>query len=308
MSPIRKVAVIGAGGTIGTSITSALVAAPDDFDVTIITRPESSATFSFPADKVPVIRTDYTIPALTAALHGQDAVVSAVGVAGIPKQKDMMDAAEAAGVGLFVLSDFGYGPEHRHLPDFDAIGKPRQDVLSYAKDKAARSNGQFSWSAIAIGNPIDWALKKFPTLGFDVVNRKATIYDSGTERFTGTTLAGIAQAVVGVLKCHDEVANRHLHVRSVETCQNDLLAAFEEVTGHKWPVTHDTTDNLLQRGREKRARGESGWVLDLIVAQLLEEGTDRRSIVVAQDKADNDILGMPHEDVPGMVKRIMMSV
>lgn len=66
-----------------------------------------------------------------------------------------MDAAEAATVRLFVLSDFGYGPNHQHLPEFEAIGKPRQDVLTYAKDKAG-ANPQFTWSAIAIGNPIDW--------------------------------------------------------------------------------------------------------------------------------------------------------
>lgn len=104
-------------------------------------------------------RTDYTVPALTAALRGHDAVVSAVGVAVITKQKDMMDAAEAAGVRLFVLSDFGYGPDHQHLPEFEAIGKPRLDVLAYAKEKAVL-NTQFTWSAIAIGNPIDWV--RFP--------------------------------------------------------------------------------------------------------------------------------------------------
>jgi hypothetical protein len=102
-----------------------------------------------------VIRTDYTVPALTAALRGHDAVVSAVGVTAITKQRDMMDAAEAAGVRLFVLSDFGYGPDHRHFPEFEAIGKPRLDVLAYARQKAVM-NRQFTWSAIAIGIPIDW--------------------------------------------------------------------------------------------------------------------------------------------------------
>ena len=148
------------------------------------------------------------------------------------------------------------------------------------------------------------ALKKFPTLGFDVANRTATIYDSGTERFTGTTMNGIARAVVGVLRHPQTTANRHLLVRSVETCQNELLAAFEEVTGQKWPVVHETTEDLFVRGREKLDKGDRGWVLDLIVAQLLEEGKGR-SIVVAADKADNGLLGMPEENVLDMVRGIM---
>ncbi|EXJ92009.1 hypothetical protein A1O3_00559 [Capronia epimyces CBS 606.96] len=299
MAAVHKVAIFGAGGTIGKSITSALVT-DKSFDVTIISRADSTSTFP---NGIPVTRTDYTVPALTAALRGQDAVVSAVGVAGISKQKDMMDAAEAAGVRLFILSDFGYGPAHQHLPEFDTIGKPRQEVLSYASERA-KSNPQFTWSAVAIGNPIDWALNAFPTLGFDFVNRKAIIYDSGTERFTGTTMNGIANAVVGALKHPQEVANRHLHVRSVETCQNELLAAVEEVTGEKWPVAHETTKDLLEKGRAKLAKGERGWVLDLIVAQLLEEGSGR-SIVVTQDKADNGLLEMPKEDVLGMVRGIL---
>ncbi|KAH0562431.1 hypothetical protein GP486_002870 [Trichoglossum hirsutum] len=150
MSPIQKVAVFGASGTIGTHITSGLIRA--NFKITAITRLDSTSTFP---DSIPVVRTDYTVPALTAALRGHDAVVSAVGVAGITKQRDMMDAAEAAGIARFVLSDFGYGPNHRRLPEFEAIGKPRLEVLEYAKEKAT-ANPAFTWSAIAIGNPIDW--------------------------------------------------------------------------------------------------------------------------------------------------------
>ncbi|KAH0562432.1 hypothetical protein GP486_002871 [Trichoglossum hirsutum] len=143
-------------------------------------------------------------------------------------------------------------------------------------------------------------------MGFDVANRKAIIYDSGTERFTGTTMVGIANAVIGVLKNADRTANKHLLVRSVETCQNELLTAFEEASGEKWPVTHETTKDLLARGREKYSIGDRGWILDLIVAQLLEEG-EGRSIVATHESADNALLEMPEETLLGMVKGILAS-
>lgn len=218
----------------------------------------------------------------------------------------MIDAAEKAGVGRFIVSDFGYGPHHQHLPEFEAIGIPRKQVLQHAQEKADGNPTKFSWSAIAIGNPIDWALKKFPTLGFDTANRKAIIYDSGTERFTGTTMAGIGAAVVGVLKHEEETRNKYLLVRSVETCQNELLDAFQAATGDKWDVQHDTVTELLARGRQKLSVGDRGWVLDLIVGQLLEEGKQRS--VIADDKtAANKMLEIPDENVTDMVKAVVAS-
>lgn len=119
-------------------------------------------------------------------------------------------------------------------------------------------------------------------------------------------MAGIANAVVGVLNHPAETANRHLLVRSVETCQNELLAAFEQVTGEKWLVAHDKAGDLLVRGREKLANGDRGWVLDLIVAQLLEEG-EGRSIIASDETADNRLLEMPEENLVDIVKGIIAS-
>lgn len=166
MASIRNVAIIGvrptasktllqligsqAGGTIGGHITKALLTS--GFTVTIITRPNSDARFP---DNVNIIRTDYNVPALKEALRGQDAAVSAVGIAGIPTQVEMIDAAEAVGIRRFIISDFGYGPHHRYLPEFEAVGKPRMAVLAHAEKKAS-ANPAFTWSAVAIGIPIDW--------------------------------------------------------------------------------------------------------------------------------------------------------
>jgi len=129
--------------------------------VTIITRPDSTSPHP---EELNVVRTDYTVETLAEVLRGHDAVISAVGVAGITKQQDMIDAAVAAGVARFVLSEFGYQPNHDHLPEFEAVGKPRWAIVEYAREKAAANPG-FTWSGVAIGNPIDWVcLFPFPAL------------------------------------------------------------------------------------------------------------------------------------------------
>lgn len=77
----------------------------------------------------------------------------------------MIDAAAAAGVGRFVLDDFGYPPEFQRLPELVANGESRRKVLEYAKRIAEREEG-FTWSAVAIGVPIDWVRMSFSSQGF----------------------------------------------------------------------------------------------------------------------------------------------
>lgn len=141
-------------------------------------------------------------------------------------------------------------------------------------------------------------------MGFDIARRSAIIYDKGSEPFTGVTLAGIGQAVVVVLQNPGDTANRHLCVRSLQTCQNDLLAAFEAATGEAWNVERSTSAELLARGRAKRENGEGGWVLDLVVGQLYEEGAGN-SVVVEKEESDDDLLGVVEENLMDVVNAIL---
>jgi hypothetical protein len=144
-------------------------------------------------------------------------------------------------------------------------------------------------------------------MGFDIAHRSAIIYDQGSEPFTGVTLAGIGQSVVGILQNPDKTANRHLCVQSVQTCQNDILAAFETATGEAWNVERSTSAELLARGRAKKENGEGGWVLDLVVAQLYEEGA-ANSVVVEKEESDNELLGVKEEKLMEVIKEILADV
>ncbi|KAL7620316.1 hypothetical protein AAE478_009310 [Parahypoxylon ruwenzoriense] len=301
MAAIKKVAIFGASGNFGTPITAALIKA--GFDVTVITRTESSSTFP---DGIPVIRTEYTVENLTEALAGQDAVICAVGPAGISTQVAMIDAAKAAGVKRFIVDDFGWGPNSRSLPEFRKIGAQRQVAWGHAK-KIAEENPGFTYTGVTIGNPIDWAIKRFSTMGFDVKQQSAIIYDDGTEEFTGTTLEGIGQAVVGVLKHPDETANRFVKARSIQTCQNQLLDAFQRVTGQAWEVQHTSTKDLLKSGRNKHQSGIGGWVLDLVVYQLYDPG-EGRCIVASRDDSDAELLGLAEETPDDIARKVFSSI
>ena len=66
-------------------------------------------------------------------------------------------------------------------------------------------------------------------MGFDVTQRSAIIYESGSEPFTSTTLAGIGQAVAGVMQNPSETATRFVKVLSIQSCQNELLQALSKM-------------------------------------------------------------------------------
>ncbi|KAF5020613.1 hypothetical protein F66182_7362 [Fusarium sp. NRRL 66182] len=295
----KKVAVFGASGNFGTPITAALTKA--SFDVTIITRSESTSTFP---EGLPVTRTAYTLEALTNVLAGQDAVVCVVGPAGINLQATMVDAAEAAGVKRFIIDDFGWGPGFTSFPEFEPIRAQRTVGVDRARERS-EANPSFTWTAIASGNPIDWALKRFPTMGFDIAKRSAVIYDDGTESFSGTTLQGIGQSVVGVFHHPNETANRFVSVMSIKVCQNELLAAFQEGTGSQWAIQRSTARDLVDGARRKNEKGERGWILDLAVAQLYKEDGVCCLVAPSREESDSDLLGVPEETAQSLVASIL---
>lgn len=152
------------------------------------------------------------------------------------------------------------------------------------------------------------ALKKFPLMGFNPTTSHAIIYDSGSEYFTGTTLEGIGQAVLGIMQNPSETANRFVKVRSIYTNQNELLAAFEAVSGKKWSVEKSTTTALKKSGREKFRSGTSGWVLELVVAQLFDSGEGRGVVARTRGESDSELLGVREETAEEVVRKICQTM
>ncbi|PNS21184.1 hypothetical protein CAC42_3522 [Sphaceloma murrayae] len=305
---ITQVAIFGASGNFGRPTTQALLAA--SFNVTIFTRPDSTTPHP---PSIPQIRTPYTVDELTPLLAPFDAVILLLGPAALPSISAITTAAHAAAVSRLIINDFGWGPHPRTLPSFSTIHAARKQNWDLAASLAAdttsssSSSPSFSWTGISTGNPIDWALARFPLMGFDVVNRSALLYDSATQEFTGTTLEGIANAVVGVLRRPDETKNRFVSVLSLRTSQGAVFRAFEEkVPG--WTVRRDQAKRLREEGEGKCERGEKGWVLDLAVAQLFEEGEGRCCVAEDWEVSDSELVGVRKETVGEVVDKVLKEV
>ncbi|KAK5939588.1 hypothetical protein PMZ80_007967 [Knufia obscura] len=280
-----------ASGTIGTHILHALLEDPaDNFEVTILTRPESTSTFpSHPSVTIArVAHDDYD--GLTRTFSSHDAIIHAGAIPSIPTQPLLIKAAVAAGIKRFILNEFANSPiTQTGLPETARFRQPRLDVLAVAKDAAA-NNPTFSWTGLAVGNILDLSLLRYPQFGIDVRKHSVKYTDDGTERVSAVILPDIGLAVRGILRAPEGTRNRYCHVRSVETDQVGIVRALEGRQGVRYA-------------------GERSGFHDLVVVQLFGrvEGSGG-SVIVGREESDNLLLGVREKEVGEVVEGVLRSL
>jgi hypothetical protein len=141
-------------------------------------------------------------------------------------------------------------------------------------------------------------------MGFSVREHEARIFDTGNKRFTGTCMHHIGRSVAGILENPDQTANRHIKIRSIETCQNEILAAFESETKTNWTVNHVNSKDVYAEGQRKLQNGERSWILDVLTMQIFGEW-DGQSIGVTKEDSDNALLGIDEEDIATVIRRVL---
>lgn len=138
--------------------------------------------------------------------------------------------------------------------------------------------------------------------GLGVVNIKdktATVLDSGNEKWQASTLAQVGRAVAGILKHPDETANKYLATASFNLSQNELLAVVEELTGSKFPVTHQKSADLQKAGEETLERGDYSAFGALLQVHNAADGAGN---ALEEQESANQLIRLPYEDVKAEVE------
>jgi uncharacterized protein YbjT (DUF2867 family) len=135
----------------GTPVIKALL--QSGFDVTAITRQQSTATF--PAEVIVKRADTSSVDALTEVLKGQDAVVSAVGTAAAGTQMTIIESAIAARVKRFIPSEFGYNTREAHGTTIGSLLKAKIETVDYLIE-LAQKHDWFTWTGISTGTLFDW--------------------------------------------------------------------------------------------------------------------------------------------------------
>ena len=224
----------------------------EKFNVTVFKRPTSTASFP---NSVTVKEVDLSsVDAVTAALKGQDAVVSTVGIEGLSGQEILIKAAAAADVKRFLPSDYGCDLSNAKtaaLPVF----KHKIDAHNALREAAA-TKPDFTYSLVCSGAFLDWGLEHNFLLNWQ--ESKPKLYDGGKNAFSTTTLDSIGQAVVGVLTHPEETKNRFIHVKDADISQTRLLELAKKADpGRTWeePELPDTAE-LEESSWESLKKGD----------------------------------------------------
>jgi saccharopine dehydrogenase-like NADP-dependent oxidoreductase len=158
MTSIKTVAIIGAGGNIGSAILPRLL--QTNLDVTVISRPDSKSTFP---SSVKLIRVPYDVENLTAAFKGQDAVVCCLTISALGAGKTFVDAALAAGVKWFLPSEYGHDPTDQRIVDLLPVLKIKTSIVKYLREKEGEG---LSWTGVITGLFFDWVRLLLPPTSF----------------------------------------------------------------------------------------------------------------------------------------------
>ena len=267
--------------------------------MTALTRSDSATKDTF-SENVQSITVDYSNPSsLTHALKGQDAVISALNHAFLNHQRSLLDAAVSAGVQRFIPSEYGsdtFNPKAEKLPLFNH----KKNEQRYIEDLAAQ--GKITYTVVINGPFLDFGLNH-GFLGPDLRKRQMTYLDGGVSKFSTTTLATMAKAVVGVLKKPEETANRAVYVQDAALTLKDLFRLSKGALGDEgWKeIDGGTTEQKENLSYEKLAKGQKdmGVFVGFLLSAIFREGYGGHF-----QQLDNQLLGIEEMKETGIVDLI----
>jgi hypothetical protein len=138
--------------------------------------------------------------------------------------------------------------------------------------------------------------------GHDVTKHKTIIWGSGDEKFSTTTRATIAKAVLANPK---ETANQFLYVSSFEITMNEFVASLKKATGvNGWDIEHIKGDEQIEQSKDLLAQGKM-WpgMGKLALAATVTGGLGND--FATDEKLANEMLGLPRENLDEVVTRVL---
>ncbi|KXH40736.1 hypothetical protein CNYM01_05611 [Colletotrichum nymphaeae SA-01] len=273
----RHVAIVGAGGEIGSYITRELLRTKKH-QVTALTRTESTSTFP---DEVLVERVDYEdrFP-LVDALCGKDVLIITLAGNAPPEQEaKLIEAAAEAHVAWVIPNEWGLDSDDRSLAEDSILGEMKQKTGRYIE-----SLGKSFWISLVCGFWYEFSLAGgAERFGFDFSNRTITFYDEGSTKINTSTLEQCGRAIAQVLslKVHtamnekdgltlSQLKNQPVYVSSFQVSQRDMFESVLRVTGateEDWKIKYQNVQQRYAEGKAEMQRGDMTGLVKLLYAR-----------------------------------------
>ncbi|KAI1009942.1 hypothetical protein LB503_011507 [Fusarium chuoi] len=234
---IERVAIVGAGGTVGSHIASALLQT-GKHKITALTRQGSTNNLLDGIVAATINHNDES--ALIAALKNQQLLIITL-APNAPKDTHSKLVQAAAKAGVPYIMPNGYAGDIEQV-------KLGEDTLLGPIAKANRNEIErlgMKWITVCCGFWFDYSLAGGESrFGFDFDKKTLTLYDDGNVKNSTSTLAQVGRAVARVMSLkelpddeHDNsltvssFLNRAVYLNSFVVSQKDLFESVKRVTG-----------------------------------------------------------------------------
>lgn len=314
---VRSVALIGGSGNVGSHILKHLLAT-GVHNVTVLTRPTSTATFA-PDAHLTVKKVDYTSEdSVAEALAGAGFLILALSASTPPTvHASIVKAAGRAGVPHVMPNYYGFGIGARagtlsSDPIIGRFGKFIEDVEAVQGVSYTALVCGF-WYEFSLGMGEQW-------YGFDLPNRRVTLYDQGTTKICTSTWEQCGKAVAALLSLPvtatgdgspslEEWKNAGLYIHSFCLSQRDMLDSLHRVLGTSdadWKITFQPAAERQKEGlQELQAGNRLGFAKAMYARLFFENGYGDYS---TSGDMDDDKLGLEKEDLDEATRRAVKMV
>ncbi|KAF1980345.1 NAD(P)-binding protein [Bimuria novae-zelandiae CBS 107.79] len=242
---IQNVPILGATGTIGCAPISDLLQA--NFIITAITCLGSTQTLHHPNILSKEASYD-DLPALTAALQNQHALIEAFNPSAAAHQATIIHAALVAGVQHVITLEFGPDTFNPHIDEV-LVYAPKiaaQKALQKILDETKRD---MTWTAIITGGWYDYGIEN-GLFWVDKHDKTITKFGTREQRYAISSLDQITKAVVRVLREPGRYENRAAYFVGHVVSTNQLIRTVKWIGREEWKVNEVALDGFLERGRE----------------------------------------------------------
>ncbi|PLB50848.1 NAD(P)-binding protein [Aspergillus steynii IBT 23096] len=299
---IERVAIVGAGGTIGSHITHALLQT-GKHTITALSR--ANSTNKLPPG-IRIAPVDYSDPStLTAALTGQQILIITMSpTAPRDTHSKLVQAAARAGVPYIMPNSYGSDIEDVALGEDTLLGP----VAKASRDEIQSLGMQ--WVSVCCGFWYEYSLAGGAArFGFDFDNRALTFYDDGNTMTSTSTLVQVGRAVATVLSLPEfpddendtsltlsNFLNNAVYVKSFALSQRDMFESVKRVTGTvdaDWTITQQDTKARYEEGLAQVKTGNMAGFSKLLYARVFYPGGSGG----LEAKAQNELLGLPRESL-----------
>ncbi|KAL2839883.1 hypothetical protein BJX68DRAFT_271932 [Aspergillus pseudodeflectus] len=304
---IERVAIVGAGGSIGKHLTAALVKT-GKHTITAITRPDS--TNQIP-DGVHIERVDYAADddtALIEVLRGQQALIITMNVFAPPDTIiKLIRAAAKAGVPYILPNWYGHDAANDALCEDSMLAPNRDRVIAEIKEL-----GVSAYLFLVCGFWYEFSLGGGPDrYGFDFAKRTFMLFDEGDVPINTTTWPQCGRAVAGLLSLKElpedesdeeptlaRFANCCVYVSSFRLTQKDMFESVKRVTGTQnedWTITKGSVKERFREGQEGLRVHNWKVFTKMLYSRMFFANGD--GDYASRRGLDNGVLGLPVEDL-----------